>query len=248
MKSPPARGGQEGWAGPSGQDPRPARRRSLRSPSRTAGRTGRWIEEALDGSKRNDQLLRNVVEGKFDFEFILANGKVPVLVLEHDGHFVGISLRSRSETWTPGYSVESDEEMMLARQAGSLDASQRLPHHPAQSVLRQEVISHQIFRHHYPPLWIKPHIQGLRVCHRAQLVREKCRLLLPGACEPRLSRLRPRTLISATRTALSSESNRSIVVVGNYMFGPITAVPSRAKAHPLRPRRSYFAPIRGRAI
>jgi hypothetical protein len=44
----------------------------------------------------------------------------------------------------------------------------------------------------------------------------KCRLLLPGACEPRLNRLRPRTSISVYRAALSSESNRSIVVVGNY--------------------------------
>src|SRR6266852_5857333 len=37
-------------------------------------------------------------------------------------------------------------------------------------------------------------------------------------------------------------SNRSIVVIRNYTIGPITAVPCRAKARPLRPRRSYFAP------
>src|SRR5262249_12286064 len=37
-------------------------------------------------------------------------------------------------------------------------------------------------------------------------------------------------------------SNRSIVVVGNYECGPISAVPCRAKTRPLRPRRSYFAP------
>src|SRR5262245_49981398 len=30
------------------------------------------------------------------------------------------------------------------------------------------------------------------------------------------------------------------------MFGPITAEPCRAKAHPLRPRRSCFTPIRCR--
>src|SRR3974390_861558 len=41
---------------------------------------------------------------------------------------------------------------------------------------------------------------------------------------------------------LRSQSNRSIVVVGNYEFGPITPVPCRAKVCPLRPRRSYFAP------
>src|SRR5215468_10745250 len=47
---------------------------------------------------------------------------------------------------------------------------------------------------------------------------------------------------SVFQTALRSLGNRSIVVVGNYEFGPITAVPCRAKARPLRPRRSYFAP------
>ena len=47
---------------------------------------------------------------------------------------------------------------------------------------------------------------------------------------------------SVFQTALRSLGNRSIVVVGNYEFGPITAEPCRAKARPLRPRRSYFAP------
>src|SRR5271157_1258117 len=42
---------------------------------------------------------------------------------------------------------------------------------------------------------------------------------------------------------LRSQSNRSIVVVRNYEFGPITAEPCRAKDRPLRPRRSYFDPI-----
>ena len=45
---------------------------------------------------------------------------------------------------------------------------------------------------------------------------------------------------------LRSLGNRSIVVVGNYEFGPITAEPCREKARPLRPRRSYFAPAEGR--
>src|SRR5262245_29734299 len=47
---------------------------------------------------------------------------------------------------------------------------------------------------------------------------------------------------SVFQTALRSLGNRSIVVVGNYEFGPITAEPCRAKARPFRPRRSYFAP------
>ena len=52
-------------------------------------------------------------------------------------------------------------------------------------------------------------------------------------------------LKSVFQTALRGLSHRSIVVVGNYCYGPITAEPYRAKARPLHPRRSYFAPITG---
>src|SRR5262245_22703147 len=52
---------------------------------------------------------------------------------------------------------------------------------------------------------------------------------------------------SVFQTALRGLSNRSIVVVGNYEFGPITTEPSRAKARPLHPRRSWFGPAEARA-
>src|SRR5215469_14300582 len=68
-------------------------------------------------------------------------------------------------------------------------------------------------------------------------------LLLPGAPEPRLTLLRRQDFRSVFQAALRGQSNRSIVVVGNYGFGPITAEPCRAKARPLRPRRSYFDPV-----
>jgi len=42
--------------------------------------------------------------------------------------------------------------------------------------------------------------------------------------------------------ALRSGAHRSIVVIGNYRFDPITAVSCRAKEHLLHPRRSCFAP------
>src|SRR5919108_2469483 len=71
----------------------------------------------------------------------------------------------------------------------------------------------------------------------------KWRLLLPGASEPRLKLLRPQDFRSVFQTALRGLGNRSIVVVGNYECGPITVEPCRAKARPLRPRRSYFAPV-----
>src|SRR6516164_1542623 len=70
-------------------------------------------------------------------------------------------------------------------------------------------------------------------------------LLLPGAPGPRLRLLRPQDFRSVFQTALRGLGNRSIVVVGNYEFGPITAEPCRAKARPLRPRRSYFDPVAG---
>src|SRR5262245_47987044 len=77
------------------------------------------------------------------------------------------------------------------------------------------------------------------------LANGKWRLLLPGASEPRLRMLNLQGFRSVFQTALRGLSNRSIVVVGNYEIGPITAEPCRAKAHPLRPRRSYFAPALG---
>ena len=45
------------------------------------------------------------------------------------------------------------------------------------------------------------------------------------------------------QAALRSEASLSIVVICNYSVGPMTVVPCRAKALPLRPRRSCFAPI-----
>ena len=47
---------------------------------------------------------------------------------------------------------------------------------------------------------------------------------------------------SVFQTALRGLSNRSIVVVGNYLGDPMTAVSCRATTNPLRPRRSCFAP------
>src|SRR6516225_3371330 len=75
--------------------------------------------------------------------------------------------------------------------------------------------------------------------------KEEWRLLLPGASEPRLRLLRPQDFKSVFQAALRGQGNRSIVVVCNYEFGPITVEPCRAKARPLRPRRSCFAPVSG---
>jgi hypothetical protein len=47
-----------------------------------------------------------------------------------------------------------------------------------------------------------------------------------------------------TITALRGKSHRSIVVVGNYKFGPMTAEPCRAKDHPLHSPSNLFRPRR----
>ena len=91
---------------------------------------------------------------------------------------------------------------------------------------------------------ISPPIHGLRPYMAVGRGKGKWRLLLPGASEPRLTVLTRQGFKSVFQTALRSLSNRSIVVVGNYTIGPITAEPCRAKARPLRPRRSYFGPAK----
>ena len=83
---------------------------------------------------------------------------------------------------------------------------------------------------------------------RISILARKWGLLLPGAPEPRLTLLRRQGFRSVFQTALRGLSNRSIVVVGNYESGPISAEPCRAKTRPLRPRRSYFAPAETRKV
>ena len=52
----------------------------------------------------------------------------------------------------------------------------------------------------------------------------------------------PQDLIPSTITALRGEGHRSIVVVGNYKFGPMTAEPCRAKDSPLHSPSNLFRP------
>ena len=55
-------------------------------------------------------------------------------------------------------------------------------------------------------------------------------------------------LIPSYDAALRCGAHRSIVVIGNYRFDPITAVSCRAKEHLLHPRRSCFAPAAARLL
>src|SRR6185312_8592470 len=130
-------------------------------------------------------------------------------------------------------------------------------HHAAQRLLGQEVVADLVGH-------------GQRTCRNRQMLTRagsnsipcqrtthdgvsadvrKWRLLLPGASEPRLTA--PKTARACRLgypNRLRGLSNRSIVVVCNYESGPITAEPCRAKARPLRPRRSCFAPAQARRL
>src|SRR5262245_3116224 len=50
------------------------------------------IEEPLNRVERYDELFGNVVEGELDLELGLVNGKIPKLVLQHDRHFLWVTL------------------------------------------------------------------------------------------------------------------------------------------------------------
>ena len=50
------------------------------------------IVEAGDGVEGNLQPLRNVLEMQADFEALVIDAQIPELVLQDDGHFVGILL------------------------------------------------------------------------------------------------------------------------------------------------------------
>src|SRR5204863_2185708 len=50
------------------------------------------IEEALYRVERYDELFGNIVEGELDLELGLVNGKIPKLVLQHDRHFLRVTL------------------------------------------------------------------------------------------------------------------------------------------------------------
>ena len=75
-------------------------------------------------------------------------------------------------------------------------------------------------------------------------VRGKCRLLLPGACEPRLDRQRPRDFRFRFCYCLRGERHRSTVVVGNCTVRADNGgiLPGESIT-PLHVRRSCFGPI-----
>ncbi|PZR94000.1 MAG: hypothetical protein DI537_09220 [Stutzerimonas stutzeri] len=64
---------------------------------------------------------------------------------------------------------------------------------------------------------------------------------MPGASEPRLTRLSARALVWEP-APLTRRQQPEHCCRWQLCNGPITAEPCRAKEQPLHPRRSYFAP------
>src|SRR6478609_4208448 len=82
---------------------------------------------------------------------------------------------------------------------------------------------------------------GIPVKSLAHLGGRKWRFLLPGTSEPRLTVLPARACFSVP-APLTRRQQPEHSCHWQLSIGPITAEPCRAKAHPLHPRRSYFAP------
>jgi hypothetical protein len=77
--------------------------------------------------------------------------------------------------------------------------------------------------------------------------KDKWRLLLPGASEPRLTELNPSGLQDGLSNCVTQPEQPEHSCRLQLLHSPITAEPYREKARPLRPRRSYFAPAEAHA-
>ncbi len=94
------------------------------------------------------QALGDAIEGEADFEVFLGDRQVPELVLEDDRHFLRVArLETRRHPHAFGAGVESDEEMMLAREPLGGGFGEHRANHAAQRVLGQEVITDIVDRH-----------------------------------------------------------------------------------------------------
>jgi hypothetical protein len=89
---------------------------------------------------------------KADLEMRIGDLHFPELVLDDDGHLLGIlGLQELRDANTRGAGQEGDEKVMLARQAaGRCDFGQYLADDAAKRVLCQNVVTDVILPHAYP--------------------------------------------------------------------------------------------------
>src|SRR6202043_2500268 len=83
-----------------------------------------------------------------DLERLLVDREVAELVLEDDGHFLGIlGAQALRHAYPRRTGVEGNIEMMIARQAALGGVLQHPAQHRAQRLLRQQVVAYVVDRH-----------------------------------------------------------------------------------------------------
>ena len=108
----------------------------------------RRIDEGLHGAERNEQPFRHAVEGQADLEGMLGDREIPELVLEDDRHILRILVHQpRRNPDARRLGGEGDVEMVLAGKAGLGHFGEHFAQDAAKRVLREDVISDQVFRH-----------------------------------------------------------------------------------------------------
>jgi len=108
----------------------------------------RRVIEAPDRGKGNQQTFGDVGKGQADLEGRVGDLQVPILMLDDDGHQLGIFFaQPRGNAHTRRGGQEGDEEMMLARKAGLDDLADYLADHAAQRLLRENIVTDKVLAH-----------------------------------------------------------------------------------------------------
>ena len=106
------------------------------------------IKEAFYSGEGNVEHFGLAVEAEADLKGALGDLEVPILVLQHDGHFLVVLLEQFFADARAGRTRgKGNEEMMLAGQAGPRHFGQNLAHDAAQGFLSENVVSHVVFGH-----------------------------------------------------------------------------------------------------
>lgn len=110
------------------------------------------IVETTDRIEWDDQLFRNVREGKADLEMRFSDLHIPELVLDDDGHLLGVfRLQVLGDPHAGRAGEEGDEEVMITGQAArSCDFRQNLADDAAKCILCQNVVADMILPHAFP--------------------------------------------------------------------------------------------------
>src|SRR3984893_14201172 len=167
-------------------------------------------------------------------------------MLQHDRHFVRIKLaHPRRKPHAPRMGTKTDVKVMLPRNPIARHIGKDFPHDPAHGVLDKKIVSDQVSRHSTVRVrYFEPKLQR-RLSN--DLVSESGGFCCQVPPDPAL-KCYLQGLNFGTITALRGNSHRSIVVVSNYNFGPMTAEPCRAKDRPLHSPSNLFRPRRNPSL